>query len=60
MLGYLGKVGTAACEWWKVRYIYAHTHAHKYSEDTALFADSEEKSCRLLSEFGTVCKRRKL
>ena len=28
--------------------------------DTAPVADSEEKSCRLVSEFGRVCKRRKL
>ena len=28
--------------------------------DTALVADSEEKLCRLVSEFGRVCKSRKL
>ena len=28
--------------------------------DTALVADSEEKLCRLVSEFGRVCERRKL
>ena len=27
---------------------------------TALVADSEEKLCRLVSEFGRVCDRRKL
>ena len=30
------------------------------ADDTALVADSEEKLCRLVSEFGRVCKRRKL
>ena len=31
-----------------------------FANDTALVADSEEKLCRLLSEFGRVCERRKL
>ena len=31
-----------------------------FENDTALVADSEEKLCRLVSEFGRVCKRRKL
>ena len=31
-----------------------------FANDTALVADSEEKLCRLVSEFGTVCKGRKL
>ena len=31
-----------------------------FADDTALVADSEEKLCRLVSEFGRVCKRRKL
>ena len=31
-----------------------------FADDTALVADSERKLCRLVSEFGTVCKRRKL
>ena len=31
-----------------------------FADDTALVADSEEKLCRLVSEFGTVCERRKL
>ena len=31
-----------------------------FADDTALVADSEEKFCRLVSEFGRVCKRRKL
>ena len=30
-----------------------------FADDTALVADSEEKLCRLVSEFGRVCKRRK-
>ena len=29
------------------------------ADDTALVADLEEKFCRLVSEFGRVCKRRK-
>ena len=31
-----------------------------FTDDTALLADSEEKFCRLVSEFGRVCERRKL
>ena len=31
-----------------------------FAEDTALVADSEDKLCRLVSEFGRVCERRKL
>ena len=31
-----------------------------FADDTALVADSEEKLCRLVSEFGRECKRRKL
>ena len=31
-----------------------------FADDTALFSDSKEKSCRLMSEFGRVCERRKL
>ena len=31
-----------------------------FSDDTALVADSEEKLCRLVREFGRVCERRKL
>ena len=31
-----------------------------FADDTALVADSEEKFCRLVSEFGRVCERRKL
>ena len=31
-----------------------------FAVDTALVADSEEKLCRLVSEFGRVCGRRKL
>ena len=30
-----------------------------FADDTALVTDSEEKLCRLASEFGKVCKRRK-
>ena len=31
-----------------------------FADDTAQVADSEEKLCRLVSEFGKVCERRKL
>ena len=31
-----------------------------FADDTALVADSEERLCRLVSEFGRVCERRKL
>ena len=31
-----------------------------FADDTALGADSEEKLCRSVSEFGRVCERRKL
>ena len=31
-----------------------------FADDTALVADSEEKLCGLVSEFGRVCARRKL
>ena len=31
-----------------------------FADDTALVADSEEKLCKLVSEFGRVCERRKL
>ena len=31
-----------------------------FTDDTALMADSEDKLCRLVSEFGRVCERRKL
>ena len=30
-----------------------------FADDTALVADSEEKLCRLVSEFGRACERRK-
>ena len=31
-----------------------------FGDDSALVDDSEEKLCRLVSEFGRVCERRKL
>ena len=31
-----------------------------FADDTALVADSEEKLCRLVSEFGRICELRKL
>ena len=31
-----------------------------FADDTALVADSQQKLCRLVAEFGRVCARRKL
>ena len=31
-----------------------------FAGDTVLVADAEEKLCKLVSEFGRVCERRKL
>ena len=31
-----------------------------FAVDTALVADSEDKLCRVVSEFGTVCERKKV
>ena len=31
-----------------------------FADDTALVADSEDKLCRLVSDFDRVCERRKL
>ena len=31
-----------------------------FADDTALVADSEEKLCRLVCEFGTVYKKKKI
>ena len=31
-----------------------------FADDTALVADSEEKLCKLVSQFGRVCERKKL
>ena len=31
-----------------------------FADGKALVADSEEKLCRLVSEFGSICERRKL
>ena len=31
-----------------------------FADDTALVADSEDKLCRLVSEFGRVCERTQL
>ena len=30
-----------------------------FADETALVADLEEKFCRLVSEFGSICERRK-
>ena len=57
MLGCLGK-GWSCC-------IYANGGRFEinpllFADDTALVADSEDKLCRLVSEFGRVCERIKL
>ena len=31
-----------------------------FADDTALMADSEEKLCRMVSEFGRVCSKKKV
>ena len=31
-----------------------------FADDTVVVADSEEKLCQVVNEFGRVCKRRKL
>ena len=31
-----------------------------FADDTAVVADSEQKLCQLVTEFGRVCERRKL
>ena len=31
-----------------------------FADDTALVADSEDKLCRLMSEFGRVCEKKKV
>ena len=31
-----------------------------FADDTALVADSEEMLCRLVSEFGRICERRRM
>ena len=41
------------CGWFEINQLL-------FADDTALVADSEEKLCRLVNEFGRVCKRRKL
>ena len=49
------KAGVAEFEWWQFE-----INQLLFEDDTALVADSEEKLCRLVSEFGKVCERRKL
>ena len=42
----------ANCDWFEINQLL-------FADDTALVSDSE-KLCRLVSEFGRVCERRKL
>ena len=44
---------SANCGWFEINQL-------SFEDDTALLADSEEKLCRLVSEFGRVSERRKL
>ena len=46
--------GVAECEWWQFE-----INQLLFANDTALVTDLE-KLCRLVSEFGGVCERRKL
>ena len=43
MLGCLGRVGAAECEWWRFE-----INQLLFADDTALVADSEDKLCRLV------------
>ena len=49
------RAGVAECKWWQFE-----TNQLLFADDTALVADSEEKLCRLMSEFRRVCEKRKL
>ena len=49
------RAGVAKCEWWRFE-----INQLLFADDTALVANSEEKLCRLISEFGRVYERRKL
>ena len=50
------RVGAAKCKWW-YRF---EINQLLFADNTALVADSEEKLCRFVSEFGRVWERRKL
>ena len=41
-------------------YITVEINQLLFADDTALVADPEEKLCRMVSEFGSVCERIKL
>ena len=45
----------AECDWYRFE-----INQLLFADDTALVTDSEEMLCRLVSEFGRVCERRKL
>ena len=53
---YWTRAGTAACDRWPRFGI----NKLLFSDDTAVVADSQEKSYRLASEFDSVCEIRKL
>ena len=44
---------SAYCGWFEINQLL-------FADNTPLVADSEEKLCKLVSEFGRVCERRKL
>ena len=54
MQGFLENAGTAECKWYHVC-----DNQLLFADDEALVVDSE-KLCRLVSEFGKLCERRKL
>ena len=55
MLGYFGKTGAAIANGGRFE-----IKQLLFADDAALVADLEEKLCRLGSEFGRVCEKRKL
>ena len=55
MLGAWERVGAASANGGRFE-----IHQLLFADDTALVAHSDEKLCRLVSEFGRVCERRKL
>ena len=51
----MGKGWTAECEW-----VWFEINQLLFTDDTALVADSEQKMCSMVREFGRAWKRRKL
>ena len=57
MSGCLGKIWNC---FWRINNGRFEINQLLFVDDTTLLADSEEKLCKLVSEFGRVCERRKL